>query len=108
MDEINIENIRGKCKNGFLRWTNHAQIRILQRNININDVAYTLINGEIIEQYPNDYPYPSCLVLSSIKKNKYLHVVCGIGDEEIWIITAYYPNPDEWTNGFRVRKDKTQ
>ena len=26
------------------------------------------MNGEIIEQYPDDYPYPSCLILGvSIK-----------------------------------------
>jgi hypothetical protein len=62
------------------------------------------VNGEIIEQYPNDYPFPSCLVLGLSVHKKCLHVVCGIGDAELWLITAYYPNIDKWEEGFRVRK----
>ncbi|MCL2810105.1 MAG: DUF4258 domain-containing protein [Treponema sp.] len=45
-------------KNSYLRWTNHILVRLLQRNIRIDDVKAALMNCEIIEQYPNDYPFP--------------------------------------------------
>ena len=101
---MDINEIKSMCENKALRWTNHVLMRLLQRNISLNDVISALINGEIIEQYTDDYPYPSCLVLGITLKNKYIHVVCGIGDGELWIITAYYPDLKEWESDFKTRK----
>lgn len=41
----------------------HAAKRMDERGISVKDVEYTIINGKIIEDYPDDLPYPSCLVL---------------------------------------------
>ena len=108
MDEINIEFIRKLCVNKNMRWTNHVLVRMLKRNITIPDVENALMTGEIIEQYPNDYPYPSCLLLGLTVNNKYIHVVCGTNALELYLITAYYPDPDEWSEDFRIRKEKSQ
>ena len=105
---IDINEIQQLCENKALRWTNHVLVRLLQRKITTDDVVYALLNGEIIEQYPTDYPYPSCLVLGMTVNDKHLHVVCGLGVGELWLITAYYPNPDEWTQDFRARKESQQ
>jgi len=51
--------------------------RIFRRGISMVDVISALTNGEIIEQYPTDYPFPSCLVLGRTKAGKALHIVCG-------------------------------
>jgi hypothetical protein len=101
---IDINAIKQLCNCNALRWTNHVLVRLLQRNIKTDDVVYALLNGEIIEQYPTDYPYPSCLALGMTADNRNLHIVCGIGDGELWLITAYYPNNDEWSEGFSIRK----
>ncbi len=53
------------------------------------DIEKALLNGEIIEEYENDYPYPSCLVYGINLNNKVIHIVCGINEIELWIITAY-------------------
>lgn len=103
---MDIEVIRQRCHSNALRWTNHIFIRLLQRNITIDSVVCALQNGEIIEQYPTDYPYPSCLVLGLSLDNDYLHIVCGISDTELWLITAYYPNANKWTNDFKIRKEQ--
>ena len=100
--------IKGLCINGALRWTNHIFVRLLQRDISMDNVESSILTGEIIEQYPEDYPYPSCLILGLTVEKLYLHVVCGIGDGELWLITAYYPDPDEWTDDFKVRKEIEQ
>ena len=62
MERINIDTIKKFVTCGKIRWTNHVIIRLLQRNINQRDVEHALLNGTIIEEYENDYPYPSCLV----------------------------------------------
>ena len=102
---IIIDTIRQLCEAEALRWTNHVLIRLIQRKITTDDVVCALLNGEIIEQYPTDYPYSSCLVLGIARNGETLHIVCGVGEDELWLITAYYPNHDEWTNDYRERKE---
>jgi len=102
---IDIAEIKLLCSKGMLRWTNHVFVRLVQRDISTADVVCALENGEIIEQYPADYPYPSCLVLGIALNKSAVHVVCGLGKDELWLITAYYPNPVEWTDDFKFRKE---
>ncbi len=61
--------------------------------------------GEIIEQYPTDYPYPSCLVLGVAVNEKFLHTVIGSNQSQFWIVMAYYPDINKWNEDFRIRKE---
>ena len=63
------------------------------------------MSGEIIEEYPEDYPYPSCLVFGYTLQNRTLHVVVGIGETKLWLITAYQPDPEQWSEDFKKRKE---
>lgn len=108
METLNIEKIKQLVNDGKLRWTNHIAMRLLQRKINQEDVEYALLNGEIIENYEDDYPYPSCLVLGLNKANEYIHVVCGSNGMELWLITAYYPNQAEWEDDLKTRKENDE
>ena len=101
---MTIEDINRLCEKSALRWTNHIIKRLLQRGIMVEDVKTALKSGKIIEQYSNDYPFPSCLVLGYTKAGKPLHIVCGKDGEELWLITAYYPSPGEWTENFIQRR----
>ncbi len=102
---ITINDVRRLCSNNDIRWTNHALVRILQRRITQTGVKEALISGEIIEQYNDDYPYPSCLVLGHQSQSNQLHVVCGIGEDKLWIITAYRPESDIWDAALKHRRD---
>ena len=66
-----IEEIKSLCRQGKMEWTSHVQQRILQREISRQDVKEAIVSGEIIENYPEDYPFPSCLMLG---RNQ-IHVV---------------------------------
>jgi hypothetical protein len=101
---MTIEDIALLCKTRSLRWTGHMLERIIRRGISTVDVITALSNGEIIEQYPNDYPFPSCLVLGHTKEGKALHIVCGSNDAELWLITAYFPSRTEWTEDLKNRR----
>ena len=55
-------------KKGRLRWQKHALERMLERDIYRSDVISVLENGEIIEEYSEDYPFPSVLILGYKEK----------------------------------------
>ena len=105
MEKLSIEKIKELIKKEKIRWTNHVMVRLLQRKINQSDVESALLNGEIIEEYENDYPYPSCLVYGITIDSKTLHIVCGSNGIELWIITAYYPDNIEWEEDLKTRKE---
>jgi hypothetical protein len=78
---------------------------MFQRGISKNDVLKALTKCEIIEQYPTDYPFPSCLILGNTIAGCPLHVVCGSAEAELWLITAYFPSPIEWTEDYKSRRN---
>jgi len=104
--ELNIIDLRKLCTPENMEITLHAAKRLEQRHISIKDILSCILNGEIIEQYPTDYPYPSCLVLGLSTKQLSLHVVVGSNLKKLWIITAYYPSPDKWEENLKTRKEK--
>ncbi|MDD6482165.1 MAG: DUF4258 domain-containing protein [Lachnospiraceae bacterium] len=79
-----------------------------ERNITIEDVIKCITSGEIIKQYQNDKPFPSCLILGVSIKNKYMHVVVSMNESYIHLITAYYPDAEQWEADFKTRKEYKQ
>ena len=105
MKKLKVDTIKEFVRTGKIRWTNHCIVRLFQRNISQEDIENALLNGEIIEEYENDYPYPSCLVYGVNLNNKVLHVVCGANETELWVITAYYPDNTKWQDDLKTRKE---
>ena len=70
----------------------------------INDVESCLQTGEIIENYPDDLPHPSCLIFGRTKENKILHIVVGSDSTTLFFITAYFPNTDKFEKDLKTRK----
>ena len=56
----------------------HATMRMFRRDIHENDVEYVLNNGDIIEQYDNDFPLPSLLINGRTPAGRPLHIVAAI------------------------------
>ena len=105
---ISITDLQKLCAAGAIRWTGHILKRLLQRGISQASVIQAILNGEIIEQYPDDYPFPSCLLLGSTATGTALHVVCGQGPSEVWMITACCPGPAEWEDDLKTRRKVSQ
>lgn len=82
----------------------HALQRMYERRISPEDVEKVVMEGDVIEAYPDDRPYPSRLILGFLNKRP-LHVVVAdnTADAEIVIITVYEPDPVKWEAGFRRR-----
>ncbi|GHV83911.1 hypothetical protein AGMMS50212_12510 [Spirochaetia bacterium] len=105
---MTVEIIRKLCISKALFWTNHVDTRLAERDLKRDDIMSVLMTGEIIEQYTDDQPYPSCLMLGLTLSSRYIHVVCGTNDSVLWIITAYYPNPEKWSPDFKTRKGEVK
>ena len=84
----------------------HAAKRLEQRGIFLKEIMNCIMTGEIIEQYPDDYPYPSCLMLGNKNINKPLHTVVGTNGSQLLIITAYYPAPEKWMDDLKTRREE--
>ena len=74
----------------------HAVQRMFERKITAEEVRYVLETGVVIEEYPDDTPYPSRLILGC--EGRLIHVVAAknLNDQDIIIITVYEPDPSEW------------
>ena len=101
---MNIESIREMCADGKIRWTVHVLRKLQERGIYREDVYCAIGNGKIIEQYPDDYPYPSCLVYGTDLHKNPLHIVVGSDGTILYLITAYLPDPDRFENDYETRK----
>ncbi len=82
----------------------HAIKRMYERGITQADVEAALSTGMVIEDYPNDYPLPSCLWLGYIG-NRPVHIVFAEDKPkgERIIITVYEPDPAQWSADFTTR-----
>lgn len=99
---MDILRIIDRVKNKNISISVHAVKRLHQRNINIDNLLIAMISGQIIEEYEDDYPYPSCLILGFIGERP-IHVVCS-DSNPLYIITAYEPNLIKWKEDFKTRR----
>ncbi len=105
---IDIESLRKLNKPEQIAVTEHARQRLLERGITIADVMRCIAEGEIIRQYEDDKPFPSCLILGIAVSDKYLHVVVSHDADFIYLITAYYPDEQMWESDFKTRKERSK
>jgi hypothetical protein len=68
------------------------------------EVEHIVISGEVIEDYPQDPRGHSCLLLGVGEGGRLLHVVCSPKGDYLAIITAYVPDPEQWSADVRRRR----
>jgi len=86
-------------------FSRHALTQMFSRSIAVEEIKPVLSHGEAIESYPDDRPYPSCLLLGKVQA-RVLHVVVAqnSGDGACVVITAYEPNSTLWSADYKTRK----
>jgi hypothetical protein len=75
-----------------------------ERMITPKEVETIVSKGDLIEDYPQDPRGHSCLVLGFGDSSRAIHVVCSPKDDYLAIITAYLPDPAQWSEDFRGRR----
>jgi hypothetical protein len=101
---LELSKIKQKIKENKIQWRVHATRKLIERAIKRSSVIEAILNGDIIEEYPLDYPFPSCLVFGYDQKKTPLHVVCSLGADFLWIITVYKPDLEKWEKDLKTRR----
>jgi len=101
---LDIQDIKALCNDAGIVLTAHVDEMMNKRNVLYSDMVIAISNGEIIEQYESDKPFPSCLILGYTTDNRPLHIVVSIGSGVLWVITTYYPTLDRWESDYKTRK----
>lgn len=89
-----------------IRFSGHAIRRMFERGLSAESIREVVEQGETINDYPDDTPYPSALLLG-FHAGMPVHVVVarnpGTGD--CYIVTTYVPSEERWKPGFKERKE---
>lgn len=85
-------------------WTYHVNMRLDRRHISRDEILNAVDSYLLVEAYPDDKYLPSYLVLAGGT----FHVLFAIDAEgdNVRVVTAYRPDPDEWEPGFLRRKSR--
>jgi hypothetical protein len=86
--------------------SDHAYDKMRDRAIVPNDVLSGIAAAVVIEDYPDAHKGPSLLALQWDAQGRPIHVVWGVPAGS-WspavLVTAYRPEPDQWSQDFRSR-----
>ena len=100
-----IEDIIEAIRHDRIRITDHADEEAQADGLSLDEVLASVLDGEEIEGYPRDRPYPNCLVYGRTPSSEPVHSVWAYNDENGWavLITVYRPDPKRWLD-WRTRR----
>ncbi len=104
---MEIESIIEAIHGNKIRITDHADEEARADRLSYDEIFFSVLQGEVIEDYPSDNPYPSCLVYGATFSGEPVHSVWAYNQENLWavLITVYRPDPNRWID-WRRRRSK--
>jgi len=102
---IDINDIIEAIRTNRVRISDHADEEAAADQLSFDEIFLSVLQGEIIEDYPTDKPYPSCLIYGQTFSGDPIHSVWAYNAENRWavLITVYRPDPNRWI-AWRERK----
>lgn len=102
---MDILGIKNAVESGYIEWQAHALARMLERGISRKIVKRVLLEGDVIEDYPDDKPYPSSLLIGWFY-GKPFHVVAAFDNQSgyCFVITAYKPDLEHFESDYKTRR----
>jgi len=99
------EKLINAVQNGRIEWQTHALERMMKRGISREIVKQVLLEGEMIEDYPDDKPFPTALFLG-LFEGKPFHVVIALDSLSgyCFVITVYRPDLNHFEPDYKTRR----
>ena len=103
---MDVGNIIKAIQSRKIRITDHADEEAHDEGISYDETFLSVHNGEIIENYPTDRPYPSCLIFGRNFQEQPVHSVWAYNEDNGWavLITVYRPDPKRWMD-YKTRRN---
>jgi hypothetical protein len=104
---VEIEDIIDAIRHNRFRITDHADEEAQADHLSFDEVLLSVFQGEIIEEYTEDRPYPSCLIYGDTFSGNPVHSVWAYNQDNGWtvLVTVYRPDPSRWID-WRIRRAK--
>lgn len=104
---MGIQDLIEAIRHNRMRITDHADEEAGSDELSFDEIFFSVLQGEVIEDYPDDKPYPSCLIYGDSFKGDPIHSVWAFNEETKWavLITVYRPDPERWVD-WRTRRKR--
>jgi hypothetical protein len=88
-------------------WTYHVNLRLKGRFVSRRAILDAVDSYQMVEAYPDDKYLPSYLVLARPAGDA-IHVLfaADVAANNVRIVTAYRPSPNEWESDLKTRLPK--
>ena len=95
---MDIEDIADAIRHQQVEVTTHADAEALADSLTFDEIVHSVVHGEVIEDYPQDRPHPSCLIYGHDPNGEPVHSVWAYNRVErlAILVTTYRPDPDRW------------
>jgi len=102
---MDYEKVKSLVNQRKIEWSAHSLHKMFEREISTQAIKQIINEGEIIEEYPDDSPFPSALIFGMWQNNP-LHIVIAYDNssEKVYIITSYKPDEHHFESDFKTRK----
>ncbi|MCX5721931.1 MAG: DUF4258 domain-containing protein [Nitrospirae bacterium] len=99
-----LERVRAAGRKRLL-YLPHAirQMSRSDRMIAPEEVQTVAITGRLVEDYPDDPRGHSCLLVGPGDGGRPIHIVVAPKDDYLAVVTAYVPDPTQWSPDFLRR-----
>ena len=103
-----LQFIRRCLRERKVYWTYHVNMRLAGRYISREAIFGGLDSYTIVEAYPEDKYLPSYPALGTATGEPF-HVLfaADVEGDNVRVVTAYRPSPDEWEPDLKTRKGRT-
>ena len=85
---MKIEDIVEAIRGNRIRITDHADEEAQADQLSFDAMFISVLQGEIIEEYPADKPYPSCLIYGESFTGEPIHSVWAYNEQNGWAVQS--------------------
>jgi len=103
MGRVDIDGMRNAFASNRYFITTHAKQRMAERRVDDNDLKQVILNGCVIEEYPEARPFPKVLCMAEVRGEP-LYVSCAFGGKNVYVITVHWYDPNIWTDPWTRRE----
>ena len=102
-----LNHVLNLVEQGEIKISDHGYDELAAHNIYVRNIVAGITDAVVVEDYP-EYPKGPCvLVQQKDRDGKPVHVIWGIPKDTsspAVLVTAYRPDPKQWTDDFLRRK----